>query len=180
VSCSVACSCPPRCLAAILRMIIRWQSDGTGCSSDPKEAATCEFVASCERYTSRINGALSLGEQFRPGVRLLRLTCRAAAGPAQPEMTQKRHRLFAPTGPPTAVSAGGPGPVRRSFTPNSLPCHPGPSAVRSGLPKDKSKTHSRPRCQRQSAIYGERQSRGHRCSPPAHKRNTRAFSWPAP
>src|SRR5580704_11575745 len=68
-------------------MIIRWQSDGTGCSSNPKEAATCEFVAPCERYTSRINGALSLGEQFRQGVRLLRLTCRAADGPAPPSLT---------------------------------------------------------------------------------------------
>src|ERR1700739_844058 len=71
-------------------MIIRWQSDGTGCSSDPKEAATCEFVAPCERYTSRINVALSLGEQFRQGVRLLRLTCRAADGPAPPSLTQSR------------------------------------------------------------------------------------------
>ena len=78
MSCSVAWSCPPRCLLAILRMIIRWQSDGTGCSSDPKEAAAYEFVAPFERYTSRINGALSPGEQYRQGVRLLRLTCRAA------------------------------------------------------------------------------------------------------
>ena len=61
-------------------MILRWQSDGTGCSSDPKEAAAYEFVAPFERYTSRINGALSPGEQYRQGVRLLRLTCRAADG----------------------------------------------------------------------------------------------------
>jgi len=42
--------------------------------------------------------------------------------------------------------------------------------VKTGLPKDKSKSGFRPRCRRQSAIYGEQQSRGHRCSPPVHKR----------
>src|SRR6516165_3570815 len=48
--------------------------------------------------------------------------------------------------------------------------------VRTGLPKDKSKIGSRPRCQRQSAIYGERQSWGHRCPLRCIKENTRAFS----
>jgi two-component system cell cycle response regulator DivK len=57
----------------------------------PKEAATREFVAPCQRCTSRINGALSLGEQFRQVVRLLRLTCRAADGPAPPSLTLNRH-----------------------------------------------------------------------------------------
>ena len=96
-----------------------------------------------------------------------------------PPVTQKRHHLFAPAGPPTAfVSAGRTRSGMMELYAEFLELSSGVGApVRTGLPRDRSKIGSRPRCQHQSAICGERQSRGHRCSPPVHKRNTRAFSW---
>jgi len=46
------------------------------------------------RYTSRINGTrCRLESGFGRGVRLLRLTYRAADGPAPPSLTQMRHSV---------------------------------------------------------------------------------------
>jgi two-component system, cell cycle response regulator DivK len=57
----------------------------------PRKLPLASSLRLASGTTSRINGALSLGEQFRQVVRLLRLTCRAADGPAPPSLTLNRH-----------------------------------------------------------------------------------------